>query len=297
MRLSLAAVLGMAVLASACRKEEVVEPDPAPAPTPPPPPPEPIDGRDDNMALGNPSGAVASVVMANNYLLVHPQYVVGYDNSRGLARWVSWHLSMAWKGTAERCDCFAPDPLLPTGFFAAEHGDYTNSGFDRGHLCPSDDRDGSDADNAVTFYMSNISPQAPNLNQQVWADLEDFARDLAADGNELYILSGGYGNGGSGSNGGLTTSIAGGNIAVPARYWKVLVVLPFGEDDLTRINSATRVIAVDMPTTHRANALDWYDYRTSVDAIEDSTGLDVLNALGTDLQGLLEVGVDAGLVN
>ena len=34
-----------------------------------------------------------------------------------------------------------------------------------------------------------------------------------------------------------------------------------------------------------------------VDAIEDSTSLDVLNALGTELQGLLEVGVDAGPVN
>ena len=105
MRLSLAALCACAMLASACRKDEVVEPDPAPAPTPPPPP-ETIPGRDDNIALGNPSGAVASVVMANNYLLVHPQYVVGYDNSRGLARWVSWHLSLAWKGTAERCGCF-----------------------------------------------------------------------------------------------------------------------------------------------------------------------------------------------
>ncbi len=66
----------------------------------------------------------------------------------------------------------------------------------------------------------------------------------------------------------MTTSISGGNIAVPARYWKVLVVLPFGEDDLTRINSATRVIAVDMPNTQSANALEWYDYRASVDAIE-----------------------------
>ena len=90
---------------------------------------------------------------------------------------------------------------------------------------------------------------------------------------------------------------SGGNIAVPARYWKVLVVLPFGEDDLTRINTATRVIAVDMPNTQSANALEWYYYRTSVDAIEDSTGLDVLNALVTELQGLLEVGVDAGPVN
>ena len=84
----------------------------------------------------------------------------------------------------------------------------------------------------------------------------------------------------------------GGNIAVPARYWKVLLVLPFGEDDLTRISlgwfsGTTRVIAVDMPNTQSANALVWYDYRTSVDAIEDSTRamrrcLDVLNALGTE---------------
>lgn len=73
--------------------------------------------------------------------------------------------------------------------------------------------------------------------------------------------------------------------------------LPFGEDDLTRINTTTRVIAVDMPNTQSANALEWYDYRTSVDAIEDSTGLDGLNALGTDLQELLEMGVDAGPVN
>ena len=276
----------------------MVAPD-APASTTAPPPTDTIPGRDNNMALGNPSGAIASVVSANNYLLVHPQFVVGYDNSRGLARWVSWHLSIAWKGTAERCDCFEPDPLLPTGFFAAVHGDYTNSGFDRGHLCPSDDRDGSDADNAVTFFMSNITPQAPDLNQQVWGDLEDFARDLAAEGIELYIISGSYGTGGSGDNGGTTLSLSGGDIAVPARYWKVLVVLPFGEDDLSRIgpgwNAGTvRVIAVDMPNTNAANALDWFDYRTSVDAIEDSTGLDLLDGLPIDLQEPVEAGVDAG---
>lgn len=88
----LAALCTLALLASACQKEEVVEPTPAPT-TPTPPPVD--DGRDDNMALGNPSGALASVVMPDNYLLVHPQYAVGYDNSRGTARWVSWHLSSA----------------------------------------------------------------------------------------------------------------------------------------------------------------------------------------------------------
>ncbi len=63
-----------------------------------------------------------------------------------------------------------------------------------------------------------------------------------------------------------------------------------------RINSATRVIAVDMPNRNDANALEWYQYRTSVDAIEDSTGLDLLNLLPAQLQDLLEVGVDAGPV-
>ena len=53
---------------------------------------------------------------------------------------------------------------------------------------------------------------------------------------------------------------------------------------------------MDMPNTPSANALEWYVYRRR-DAIEDSTGLDVLNALGTDLQALMAVGVDAGLVN
>ena len=118
------------------------------------------------------------------------------------------------------------------------------------------------------------------------ADLEDFAREPATEGNELYIHSGGYGNGGSGSNGGFTTSIAERSPCPPASGRCCL--LPFEEDDLTRINTRTRVIAVDRPNTQSANALEWYDYRTS---------LDVLNALSTELQGLLEVGVDAGPVN
>lgn len=290
----LSPVLAALLLFSACAKEEEVAPTPAPTATTPTPVVD--DGRDDNLALGNPSGAIASVVSANNYLIVHPQYVVGYDNSRGLARWVSWHLSLAWKGSAPRCNCFEPDPLLPSGFFHAVHADYTNSGFDRGHLCPSDDRDGSDADNAVTFYMSNIGPQAPDLNQQTWGDLEDYARTLAADSMELYIMAGGYGNGGSGDLGGTTLTIANGAIAVPKRYWKVMVVLPWGTNDLERINSSTRVIAVDMPNRNDVTALEWYNYRTSVDAIEDSTGLDLLDLLPAQLQDLLEVGVDAGPV-
>jgi len=44
------------------------------------------------------------------------------------------------------------------------------------------------------------------------------------------------------------------------------------------------VIAVDIPNTQAASALPWGDYRTSVDAIESSTGLDLLSLLPAEVQ-------------
>lgn len=253
--------------------------------------------RDDNMAMGNPSGATSNTGNPNNYLLVKSQYVLSYNNSRGISNWVSWHLSAAWKGSATRCDCFTQDATLPSGFYKASTSNYTNTGFDRGHMCPSDDRDSTDTDNAATFKMTNIEPQAPNLNQQVWASLETYCRTLVDAGNELYIISGSYGTGGTGSNGGTTNTIASGNITVPSNYWKVIVVLPVGTNDVGRVSTSTRVIAVNMPNTQSVNAHTWGWYRTSVDAIEAATGYDFLSNVSTTIQAGLESTVDSGPTN
>lgn len=250
--------------------------------------------RDDNMAFGNPSGAVANVGAPNNYLMVKPQFALAYNNGRGTPYWVSWHLSAAWKGTATRCDCFTSDASLPSGFFRATTSNYTNTGFDRGHMCPSDDRDGSSADNAVTFLMTNIIPQAPRNNQITWLALENYARTLMTAGNELYIISGAYGMGGSGSLGGTTNTIASGSITVPSRVWKVVLVLPVGTDDVNRVTSATRIIAIDTPNTQAVTNQTWGFYRTSVDAIEAATGLDLLSNINDALEPTLEAAVDNG---
>jgi len=250
--------------------------------------------RDDNMAMGNPSGATTSTSNTTNFLMVKPQYALAYNNSRGTNRWVSWHLSTAWKGAALRCDCFTADSGLPSGYFAATTSNYTNTGFDRGHMCPSEDRDGSDADNAATFLMTNILPQAPNNNQQTWKNLEDYCRTLINAGNELYIIAGGYGTGGSGSLGGTTNTIAGGSITVPARMFKVIVVLPVGSNDVARVSSSTRVIAVDMPNTQTVNSQPWGYYRTKVDNIEAAAGLDFLNNVPTAIQSVIEAAIDNG---
>jgi endonuclease G len=252
-------------------------------------------GRDSNLAMGNPSNAKTSD--PDNYLLEKPQYVLSYNCSKSTANWVSWHLSKAWKGDAQREDNFRPDNSLPSNCYKVETGDYTGTGFDRGHLCPSDDRDASREDNDATFLMTNIVPQSPDLNRQTWRILEEYCRGLVDEGKELYITSGVYEIGGTGSNGGAPTkTIAGGKITVPGRMWKVIVVLEEGADDVKRITPSTRIIAVDIPNRQSADDKAWQAYRVSVDAIETATGYDLLSAVPTSVQNALENKVDSEVI-
>lgn len=251
--------------------------------------------RDDNLALGNPSGAVASTSSPTNYLLVKPQYTLSYNRDQGKPNWVSWHLSRAWLGTAARQDDFRADTDLPAGWYQVKTGDYTGYGFDRGHNCPSADRTGAVADNSATFLLSNMMPQAPSNNQQTWVGLENYCRTLVDAGNELYIICGSYGRGGTGSAG-YQTTIAGGKVTVPANCWKVVVVLPVGNNDVSRVTSSTRVIAINTPNNNSLNAA-WGGYRTTVDAIEAAAGLDLLSALPLSVQSAVEARTDTGPTN
>jgi endonuclease G len=250
--------------------------------------------RDDNMAMGNPSNATTSPTNMNNFLMTKSQFSLSYNNSKGTPNWVSWHLSPAWKGSALRCNCFAIDNSLPSTFFKASKTSYSHTGFDRGHLCPSEDRDFRDADNTATFLMTNMIPQAPKLNRVTWVALENYCRTLISAGNELYIISGGNGSGGSGSNGGTTTKIASGKITVPTTCWKIIVVLPNGTNDVSRVSANTRIIAVIMPNTQTVNAFPWYNYRVSVDNLEALLGYDFLNNVSLNIQTAIESTVDNG---
>nr|WP_280640623.1 DNA/RNA non-specific endonuclease [Hymenobacter volaticus] len=150
-------------------------------------------------------------------------------------------------GLGPRQDDFRPDPALPGTFYAVTRSSYTGSGFDKGHNCPSADRTTDLDDNSATFLMTNMIPQAPNNNQRTWGDLEEWTRQQVRSGQEVYIVMGSYGKGGTGLNG-LKTSIDNGRVTVPAHVWKVVVILPEGSDDLRRIAAGqARIIAIDTP--------------------------------------------------
>ncbi|UOQ67879.1 DNA/RNA non-specific endonuclease [Hymenobacter volaticus] len=249
-----------------------------------------------SLALGNPSGAVTDANSPNNYLLVKPQFTIGYDRDQGKPNWVSWHLDISDRGAADRQDDFRNDTALPTGWYQAQSNSYNGSvtGFDRGHNCPSADRTSSVENNSATFFMTNMMPQSSKNNQGPWADLEDYTRTFLP-GNEMYVVCGSYGKGGIGSTGVRYETLDNGRITVPSDCWKVIVILPVGDNDAARVNANTRVIAVNMPNINDINP-NWGTYRTTVDAIEAATGYDLLSNLPIEVQNAIESKVDNGPV-
>ncbi|PSB13578.1 nuclease [filamentous cyanobacterium CCP2] len=243
-----------------------------------------------NLALGNPSYAISHTVSANNYLIVRPQYTLSYDRDRAIANWASWELDPSWLGDLPRIS-FAPDPTLPDDWYQVRPGDYTGSGFDRGHLVPAADRNATPEDSEAVFLMTNIFPQAPDNNRGPWERLERYCRELANQGNGLHIMAGTVGLGGVGEQGRRTE--IGGRIAVPEVVWKIVVVNDRPDLGIDGITTETRVIAVTMPNRQGIKEQEWRSFRTSVDEIEALTGYDFLAKLSPDIQTLIEARVDA----
>lgn len=250
----------------------------------------PVDS-DSSLVFGNPSLATADPANFSNYLMRETYYTLSYDKDRGIPNWVSWHLGFEDLGSTPRQDDFRGNPALPGGWYQVQNFSYNGGGFDRGHLCPSADRTNTVLANSSTFLMTNITPQAPVCNQVTWAALEDYARTLLNGGaNELYQIAGTYGVGGTG-NAGLQNSIDNDRVTVPAFFWKVIVVLPNGSDDLNRVTTATRVISVIMPNSNTIGN-NWRSYRVSVNDVEGATGYDLLSQLPASIQDFIEARVD-----
>jgi DNA/RNA endonuclease G (NUC1) len=207
---------------------------------------------------------------------------------------VSWHLDPSWYGTLARVDTFRPDPQVDPGWYRVQAFDYAGSGFDRGHMTPNADRDNQNRIpiNQETYLMSNMVPQAPDNNQGPWANFEGYLRTVTDSGSEVYIISGPVGVGGSGSNGGTTTTLANGNITVPANTWKVVLVLPQGTNDISRVDCSTRTIAILMPNTQGIRSDPWESFLTTVDAVEGVTGYDFFSNLPEPIQRCVEAGTN-----
>jgi endonuclease G len=243
-----------------------------------------------NLTMGNPSGAVTDTLYPTNYLIQRGQFCTSYNRDRGIPNWVAWEYDLSWAGSASRLDNFIPDPLVPSQWYHVTTNDYNNTGFSRGHMCPSEDRTKTQPDNDSLFFMTNMIPQSQTINGGVWETLESYCRTLGQAGNKLYIYCGPYFEGGTGVNGYLAT-FPNGKVTVPAKVWKVIMVLPAGTNDLSRVTTSTRCIAVIMPND-QSQISSWQSCRVSVDSVEAMTGLDFFSNVPVDIQAAIESVVD-----
>ena len=164
--------------------------------------------------------------------------------------------------------------MIARGWPSAADRDYTGSGFDRGHLLPSADRNDTPQEHGATFRLSNVSPQRPGLNRGTWRRLEERVRRWAARYDSLYIVTGGE----------LTPSLRRirGGVGIPQRFFKTI---------LARDGGTFRAIAFLIPNTERP-AGDCFRYAISVDSLERVLGMDFYSALPDSVEMRVEASFD-----
>lgn len=198
-------------------------------------------------------------------------YTLSYHTEWKIPEWVAWTLtSERLKGKAKRTDEFVSDPDLPKGT-SAEDNDYYRSRYDRGHMAPAGDMKWSSDAMAESFYLSNICPQAPNLNRGDWRELEEQCREWARRGEALHIVCGPVVKPDV-----RHKRVGKGKVTVPEGFFKVILVA--GDEP--------RAVGFLYPNDDCNAPLA--DYAVSVDSVEKVTGIDFYPSLPDGVEERVE---------
>lgn len=127
--------------------------------------------------------------------IIHLQkngFVIYYNIDRQIPALVAWNLTKKNLGRDHRPSniSFRQDIKCPKPRAKAQS--FVNSGYQRGHLCPSADRSADVTRMRATFIMSNVAPMTPALNMVQWAQAEDYSRSMARYGHECHMLAGAF---------------------------------------------------------------------------------------------------------
>jgi endonuclease G len=197
------------------------------------------------------------------HVLENDGFTIGYSEIRRNPLWVAYHARpIKRRRDYRRPEKFEVDTRT---LIRVTPRDYSNSGYQRGHLAPSwliAQLYGRDAQRQ-TFLMSNITPQKPNLNQKVWQRLEEIESDRFArwfDG--VWVITGPL------FDDHIRHLRSG--VEVPDAFYRIYV-----DEDAV---GPPRILAFVVPQTVRGDeSLD--QFVTTVDEIEARAGFDFLSAL------------------
>ena len=118
-------------------------------------------------------------------------YALEWVEDKRHAAWVAFSFDAETsQKNVSRTDEWMRDPFVPT---SPEESDHKSDGFDKGHLCASEDRVYNRTANEQTFYYTNISPQMTSFNGGYWITYEKLLQTWARSGNydHIYVAKGG----------------------------------------------------------------------------------------------------------
>lgn len=225
-------------------------------------------------------------------------YALEWDNTKRHANWVAFTFDTTTSAdNVKRTDAWSVDPKLPAEMQVQE-SDHKNDGFDKGHLCASEDRVYLKEANEQTFYYSNMSPQLKDFNGGFWRKLETRVQTWGrstADGvyDKVYVTKGGTLNKllknfkGTTVNGGTPTTDANGftihGLACPEYYFMAV---------LSQKDDVFHAIAFLVPhkegMTRNPSSDELKEYVVSVDKLEEETGIDFFCNLPDVLENEVE---------
>jgi endonuclease G len=113
------------------------------------------------------------IVVPNTKVLCNSFFAVVYDDNRN-ANVFSTEIAQERLKKTPRTDDFRADKRIADSPTPA---DYTNSGYDRGHMVPAANADDPN-EMSDTFFMTNMTPQLPSVNRVAWKNLEERVRSV-----------------------------------------------------------------------------------------------------------------------
>ena len=204
-------------------------------------------------------------------------FIVGYSDLRGNPLWVEYALTPVTDNAPhlKRPSRFQTDWR---GLNRVSHDDYTKSGFDRGHNAPNHAMSTlyGKYGQADSFLMTNISPQRPKLNQQIWQRLEEaelsfFAKNFG----KVWVITGPiFGN----NSERISSSLW--HIDIPKAFYKIYIT---EESD----SKPAFALAFIMPQTVTGKE-PLSQFVTTIDTVEAQTGLDFLSNFDDKTENHLE---------
>jgi endonuclease G len=210
-------------------------------------------------------------------ILTNQGYLVGYCESRKDPVWAAYRLFRPDSFQASpRPKSFLPDTRTTS---RTHSGDYSGSGYDRGHMAPNYAIAVCYGPKAQqeTFLMSNIIPQSPHLNREIWERLEQQEiREYAPRFHEIWIIVGPVF---------LSHNHLRGGEDIPDAFYKIICREEGGKPS---------VLAFIMPQTVSGSE-PAQQYLTSIDEVERETGLDFFSAMPEDLQQQFETKPATGM--